>query len=82
MTTAQASKVSLTAVTTVHSVMSESSKKMTALETELEKTKKEVEQTKKEVEQTKNELAEEVKKCKALEMKVDMLFQWFKAQDK
>jgi flagellar biosynthesis chaperone FliJ len=82
MMTAQASKVSLAAVATVHSVMSESSNKIAALETELEKTKKEVEHTKKELEHTKQELAEEIKKRKALEMKVDLLIQWFKAQEK
>jgi phage shock protein A len=75
MMTAQASKVSLAAVATVHSVMSESSNKIAALETELEKTKKELEHTK-------QELAEEIKKHKALEMKVDLLFRWFKAQEK
>jgi septal ring factor EnvC (AmiA/AmiB activator) len=73
--TAQASKVSLSAVTTVHSVMFESSKKIARLEEMLEKTKKEVEHTK-------DKLVEEVKKRKALEMKVDMMFQWFKAQEK
>jgi septal ring factor EnvC (AmiA/AmiB activator) len=82
MMTAQASKVSLSAVNTVHSVMFESSKKIAAVESALEKSKKELEKTKKEVEHTKNELTEEVKKRKALEMKVDMMFQWFKAQEK
>jgi flagellar biosynthesis chaperone FliJ len=82
MMTAQASKISLTAVNTVHSVMSESSKKIGRLEETLENSKKELQQTKKEVERTKNKLAEEFKKRKALETKVDMLFQWFKAQEK
>jgi septal ring factor EnvC (AmiA/AmiB activator) len=82
MMTAQASKVSLSAVNTVHSVMFESSKKIAAVESALEKSKKELEKTKKEVEHTKNELTEEVKKRKALEIKVDMMFQWFKAQEK
>jgi flagellar biosynthesis chaperone FliJ len=82
MMTAQASKVSLSAMNTVHSVMSESTKKVARLESTLEHTKKETEQIKKEVEHTKRELVEEIKKRKALEMKVDMMFQWFKAQEK
>jgi flagellar biosynthesis chaperone FliJ len=82
MMTAQASKVSLSAVSTIHGVISESSKEIARLKETLEKTKAEVERTKKEVEQTKQELLEEVKKRKALEMKVDMMFQCFKVEEK
>jgi hypothetical protein len=35
-----------------------------------------------ELEKAQKELAEEVKKRKGLEMKVDMMFEWFKAQQR
>lgn len=68
MATAQVARATSSAVASVLGEISQGSKKIASLELELEKTKK--------------ELAEESKKRKTLEMKVDMMFQWFKAQQK
>jgi septal ring factor EnvC (AmiA/AmiB activator) len=72
---AQARQASFKAISLIHSEMTESSKKIAVLEAVLEKTKKELEKTK-------HELMEEIKKRKGLEMKVDMMFEWFKSQKK
>lgn len=72
---AQARQASFMAVSLIHSEMIESSKKTAVLEADLKKTKKELEKTK-------HELIEEIKRRKGLEMKVDMMFEWFKSQKK
>jgi hypothetical protein len=68
MATAQVARATSSAVASVLGEQSQGSKKIARVELELEKTKQ--------------ELAEEVKKRKMLEMKVDMMFQWFKAHQK
>jgi len=71
MVTAQTSRATLEAVSTVTAVHNEASQckeKIASLEAQLEQTRK--------------ELAEEVKRRKALELKVDMVFEWFKAQQR
>jgi hypothetical protein len=68
MATAQVARATSSAVASVLGEQSQGSKKIASLEAELEKTKK--------------ELSEEVKKRKSLEMKVDMMFQWFKSLQK
>ena len=72
---AQGRQASFKAVSLIHSEMTESSKTTAVLEAELEKTKKELEKTK-------HGLIEEIKRRKGLEMKVDMMFEWFKSQQK
>ena len=68
MATARVARATSSAVASVLAEQSQGSKKIARLELELEKTKK--------------ELAEEVKKRKMLEMRVDMMFQWFKSMQK
>jgi len=71
MVTAQTTRATLKAVSTVTAVHNEASlckKKIASLEAQLEQTRK--------------ELVEEVKKRKALESKMDIVFEWFKAQQR